>query len=148
MGFPNIFSKKKKDNEFIEDEEYVTEEFNQDSKEHLGFSDNIVPFTNRGNTQNPTVVRVAPISFDDAQAVADYIKGQKAVIVNFENTNTDVAKRIIDFMSGTVYALGGKLTKVGKNVFMCSPSNVTVESDDEGKHSYKNQNAPVNPWEN
>lgn len=48
------------------------------------------------------------------------MKNYEPVVVNFENTDADTAKRIIDFISGTAYALAGDIKKVGKNVFLCA----------------------------
>lgn len=72
------------------------------------------------------VMVVEPLSFDDAQNVADHLKNKKPVVVNFENTDQEIAKRIIDFISGTTYALAGNIQKVGNNIFLCAPSNVDV----------------------
>lgn len=77
---------------------------------------------------------IEPVSFDDAQQVADHIRNHKPVVVNFENTSSDIAKRIIDFISGTTYALSGDIKKVGKNVFMCAPNNVSVNFIEELKN--------------
>ncbi len=82
---------------------------------------------------NMKVMVVEPVTFDDAQHVADHIKNRKPVVVNFENTETDVAKRIIDFISGTTYALAGNLRKVGKDIFLCAPSNVEVDFPQMGE---------------
>lgn len=73
------------------------------------------------------VMVVEPLSFDDAQYVADHLKNKKPVVVNFENTDADIAKRIIDFISGTTYALSGNIQKVGNHIFLCAPSNVDVD---------------------
>ena len=78
---------------------------------------------------------VAPLSLDDAQHISDYLKNRKPVVVNFENTDKDVAKRMIDFISGTTYALGGTIKKIGNNIFLCAPNNVDVSyspHDDNG----------------
>lgn len=72
------------------------------------------------------VMVVEPFSFDDAQHVADYLKNRKPVVVNFENTDEEVAKRMVDFISGTTYALSGTIQKVGNNIFLCAPNNVDV----------------------
>lgn len=72
------------------------------------------------------VMVVEPLSFDDAQHIADYLKNRKPVVVNFENTEKEVAKRMIDFISGTTYALGGTIQKIGNNIFLCAPNNVDV----------------------
>ncbi|BBB93005.1 MAG TPA: cell division protein SepF [Methylomusa anaerophila] len=72
------------------------------------------------------VMVVEPFSFDDAQHVADFLKNRKPVVVNLENTDVDIAKRMIDFISGTTYALSGSIQKVGNNIFLCAPANVDV----------------------
>lgn len=72
------------------------------------------------------VMVVEPFSFDDAQHIADHLKNRKPVVVNFENCDKEVAKRMIDFISGTTYALAGSIQKVGNNIFLCAPNNVDV----------------------
>lgn len=72
------------------------------------------------------VIVVEPFSFDDAQHVADHLKNRKPVVVNFENCDKEVAKRMIDFISGTTYALAGSIQKIGNNIFLCAPNNVDV----------------------
>lgn len=72
------------------------------------------------------VMVVEPFSFDDAQHVADHLKNRKPVVVNFENCDKEVAKRMIDFISGTTYALAGSIQKIGNNIFLCAPNNVDV----------------------
>jgi len=72
------------------------------------------------------VMVVEPFSFDDAQNVADYLKSRKPVVVNLENTDPEISKRMIDFISGTTYALNGQIQKVGNNIFLCAPNNVDV----------------------
>lgn len=81
------------------------------------------------------ITTVRPTSFDDAQTVANCLRDKIPVIINFENTNTDDAKRIIDFISGTTYAINGVIRKVSQNVFVCAPSNVTVTYTEEEKKS-------------
>ena len=85
------------------------------------------------------VMIIEPASFDDAQQVADHLKNRKPVVVNFENTDADTAKRIIDFISGTTYALAGDIKKVGKNVFLCAPSNVNVAYTQEDGSALTNE---------
>lgn len=106
-------------------EEYVEEPAapvqEEEPEENRQQADNVVDFKNKAKTASQMKVMVIePVSFDDAQQVADHIRNHKPVVVNFENTNGDIAKRIIDFISGTTYALSGDIKKVGKNVFMCA----------------------------
>lgn len=77
-------------------------------------------------TSRMKVVVIEPRSFDDVQQVANCLKEKKPVIINFEHTVEEDAKRIIDFVSGTTYALSGNIKKVGRTVFLCAPSNVNV----------------------
>ena len=79
------------------------------------------------------VIVIEPKSFDDAQQVANCLKEKRPVVINFENTDGEAAKRIIDFISGTTYALSGEIKKVGHNVFLCAPSNVNVSYTEEQK---------------
>lgn len=132
-----------------ESEEYIEEVENTDDNDvqttNYQNPDNVVDFKNKAKTNNQLKVMVIePVSFDDAQQVAEHIRNHKPVVVNFENTNSDVAKRIIDFISGTTYALSGDIKKVGKNVFMCAPDNVSVNFSEELK---KNTTSTSMPWE-
>ncbi|CQR74606.1 Cell division protein SepF [Sporomusa ovata DSM 2662] len=85
---------------------------------------------NNNNTQQQSkqikVMVVEPFSFDDAQHIADYLKSRKPVVVNLESSDPEIAKRMIDFISGTTYALNGQIQKVGNNIFLCAPNNVDV----------------------
>ncbi|MFC2342329.1 MAG: cell division protein SepF [Negativicutes bacterium] len=90
--------------------------------------DNVVNISTAANSKfsRMKVVVIEPRSFDDVQQVANCLKEKKPVVINFENTDAEDAKRIIDFISGTTYALAGDIKKVGRNVFLCAPSNVNV----------------------
>lgn len=72
------------------------------------------------------VIVIEPKSFDDAQQVANNLREKKPVVLNFEHTEGESAKRILDFIGGTTYALNGEIKKVGKNVFLCAPHNVNI----------------------
>ena len=90
------------------------------------------------------MVIVEPETFDDSQSIADYIRDRKPVVINFESTPDDIAKRVVDFVSGATYALDGNIQKVGKEIFLCVPSNVTV---DHGKRDdYGDFNTPPLSW--
>ena len=75
-----------------------------------------------------------PRAYSESQQIADYLKGRNSVVVNLKRVTPDQAKRIVDFLSGTLYAIGGGLQKLGGGVFLCTPNNVNVEgkiSDDK-----------------
>ncbi len=75
------------------------------------------------------VVVCEPDSFEEVQVLADHLKSRKQLILNFENTQPDEARRIIDFISGTTYALDGNSQQLGRNVFVFAPSNVEIAKD-------------------
>lgn len=75
-----------------------------------------------------SVIVLEPISFDDSQKIADYLKSSQPVVVNFEKTDRIVAKRMTDFISGTIYAVGGNLKKLGKDILVCAPKNVDIDA--------------------
>ena len=80
-------------------------------------------------------------NFDDAQKVADYLRKNQPVVVNFEDTDSDVMKRIVDFVSGTIYALNGSMKKIGRNIMVCAPQNVDI---DAGNTAYGDRSD--SPW--
>lgn len=67
-----------------------------------------------------------PRVYADAQEIADHLKNRRAVVVNLQSMPHDQAKRIVDFLSGTVYAIAGDIQRVGSNIFLCTPDNVEV----------------------
>ncbi len=83
---------------------------------------------------------VAPTSFNHAQEVADKLKINLPVIVNLQNVDRDLSRRIIDFASGLCYGIGGQMERVANQVFLLSPSNVEVSAEerrrlqDQGYH--------------
>ena len=68
-----------------------------------------------------------PRAYSESQQIADYLKNRNAVVVNLKRVTPDVAKRIVDFLYGTIYAIGGDLQKLGGGIFLCTPNNVNVE---------------------
>lgn len=89
-----------------------------------------------------TVVVLEPVDFDDSQKIADYLRTNQPVVVNFANTDNVVAKRMTDFLSGTIYAVNGSMKKLGRNILVCAPKNVDI---DAGVGEADEREA--NPWE-
>jgi cell division inhibitor SepF len=79
-------------------------------------------------TAKPHVV--APASFNEAQEVADKYKGNVPVIINLQNVDRDLSRRLIDFASGLCYGLGGTMEKVAHQVYLLTPSNVEVSAEE------------------
>jgi cell division inhibitor SepF len=76
------------------------------------------------------IVVVSPVSFEESEKLAGHLKNRRPVIVNFDGAPKETAQRIIDFLSGAVFALNGSTCKVAADTFLFNPSNVTVYSED------------------
>lgn len=72
------------------------------------------------------VVLCEPRIYAEAQEIADHIRSHRAVVINLQRVSNDQARRIVDFLSGTVYALDGDIQKLGVNTFLCTPENVNI----------------------
>jgi len=72
------------------------------------------------------VVLYEPRSYNEVQEIADNLLNKRAVIINLQRIDTTQAKRIVDFLSGTVYAIKGDIQKLGLSTFLCTPENVDV----------------------
>lgn len=75
------------------------------------------------------VVLVKPERFDDASSIADHLNGKRTVVLNLESTNKEVARRLIDFLSGVAYANNGQIKRVSTNTFIITPYNVGIMGD-------------------
>lgn len=98
-----------------------TETFVNDSRKNKG---NIVSIHSQKNTR---VVLTEPKNYEDTQEIADHLRSRRPVIVNLHRSKPDQALRIVDFLSGTVYALNGSISKVGHNIFLCTPDTVEIQ---------------------
>ncbi|MBN2073366.1 MAG: cell division protein SepF [Actinobacteria bacterium] len=81
-----------------------------------------------GDKSISSVFIAAPEEFEEIQVIADRFKANVPVIINLQNTNQDLSKRVIDFCSGLTYALEGNIKKVADKVFLITPYNVEVSS--------------------
>lgn len=82
---------------------------------------------------------VAPTSFNQAQEVADKLKVNQPVIINLQNVDRDLSRRIIDFASGLCYGIGGQMERVANQVFLLTPTNVEVSVEERRRlqeHGY------------
>lgn len=94
----------------------------------------------QNNTSGSKMILLEPRAFSEAQNIADYLKGRNTVVVNLKRVTPEVAKRIVDFLSGAVYAIGGDLQKLGNGIFLCTPNNVNVEGKmSEGEKPQKKE---------
>ena len=75
------------------------------------------------------VVLVKPERFENASEIADHLKEKRTVVLNLESTNKDIARRLIDFLSGVAYAGEGKIKKIAANTYIITPYHVDIEGD-------------------
>ena len=80
-------------------------------------------------TPQLSVVLVKPDKYENAPEIADHLRERRTVVINLEQTNKDVAKRLIDFLSGVAYAQEGKIKKVANSTYMITPYNVNILGD-------------------
>ncbi len=116
--FKNIFPDDDQEIEDIEDESYEEE-----------------ASAGKKNSTNKMVL-VEPRAYSESQQIADHLKKRNSVVVNLKRVTNDQARRIIDFLSGALYAIGGDIQKLGNGIYLCTPKNVDVEgriSDEEEK---------------
>lgn len=91
------------------------------------------------------MILVEPRAYSESQQIADYLKNRNSVVVNLKRVTSDQAKRLIDFLTGTIYAIGGDLQKLGNGIYLCTPNNVNVqgkmsENEEKAKPSKKFEN--------
>jgi cell division inhibitor SepF len=103
-----------------EEQELETPSFEQ--RKNTG-KNNVVSIHSQKSSR---VVLTEPRTYDEAQEIADQLKARRAVVVNLQRIRRDQAIRIVDFLSGTVYALGGHISKLGPDIFLCTPDSVEV----------------------
>ena len=84
---------------------------------------------NLNNNSAMQVVLVKPDRFDTVSEIADNLRDKKAIVLNLESTNKDVARRLVDFLSGVAYALDGKIKKVAISTYILTPYNVEIVGD-------------------
>jgi cell division inhibitor SepF len=97
------------------------------------------------------LVLIEPKSFEECPKLVDSLKARKPIIINLEQLETGVARKIFDFLSGATYALNGNVQKVANNIFVFAPENVDIAGgqgmNDNTKFSYpKNDTHSDNPW--
>ena len=92
-----------------------------------GFSGQVVGSS--GTSGKQQVVLFRPTKYEDSSRAANDLRSKKAVIVNMENVDKAIARRVVDFLSGCIYALDGKVTKVAQATYLFSPYNMEVSGD-------------------
>lgn len=101
---------------------------------------------NLHSQKNMRVVVCEPKVFEDCQVIADNLKNRRPVIINLEETDKELAKRVVDFISGTTYALNGGTQKVGNGIFLFVPSNMDITTDLKDQDKEKEKEKGLFVW--
>ena len=75
------------------------------------------------------MILLEPRAYSEAQQIADHLKKRNTVVVNLKRVTPDQAKRIMDFIGGTIYAIKGGIQKIGSGIFLCTPNNINVQGN-------------------
>lgn len=100
--------------------------YDQPNVSQYGRSNKVV---NISATTQLQVVLVKPDKFESASEIADHLKERRTVVVNLEQTNKEIARRLLDFLSGVAYAYQGKIQKIANFTFLITPYNVGIMGD-------------------
>jgi len=130
--------------EIIEEQEEIKDDLQQPNLLNSNYKNksNGNKVVNIHSANQFKVVIMQPENIDDAQDVCDHLKNKKPVVVNLEELEKEAAQRIVDFLSGAVYALDGNIQKVSGSIFLIAPYNVDIMGD------FKDElrNKGVFPW--
>ena len=93
------------------------------------------------------LILLEPRAYSESQQIADHLKNRHTVVVNSKRVTKDQAKRIVDFLSGCIYAIGGDLQKIGGGIFLCTPRNMSVQgkisNDEDDKKEKVHDNSEI-----
>lgn len=99
------------------------------------------------NDGSSKMILLEPRAYSESQQIADHLKMRNTVVVNLKRVTSDQAKRIIDFLAGTIYAIGGDLQKIGGGIFLCTPNNINVQGkitdETDGKDIHDNDDINI-----
>ena len=101
----------------------------QQARNEYAVQNNVVSLQAATSSKNSKLVLIEPRVYAEAQDIAEHLKNKRATVVNLQRIDRDQGKRIIDFLSGTVYALGGDIQRIGNDIFLCTPENVEVSGE-------------------
>ena len=113
-------------------------EVSEDTYYSLGIDEAYKDANGEGNK----MILLEPRAYSESQQIADHLKKRNTVVVNLKRVTSEQAKRIVDFLSGTLYAIGGNLQKLGPGIFLCTPKNINVQGKiaEEEEKIRKNKN--------
>ena len=123
------------DNDDYDVDTYDNYEEEEEDRKFFGRKGKVVPIS---QAQSVKMVISQPTSFEQSEEICSLLKEKKSVIVNLEYVSKEVARRIVDFISGGVYALDGYIQKVSNSIFLVAPSNYEI-TNDMGREEMRNK---------
>lgn len=123
----SIFKKKEKDFDYDLEDDLVTEA--SKVKPVKQTQSRITPMRSKKNGSGMEVCVFKPTQFEEAREITDTLLSNCTVVLNFEGLDVEIAQRIIDFTSGSCYAIGGNLQKVSNYIFIVTPKSVDISGD-------------------
>lgn len=130
----NMFGMDTAEQEEYDDEDIYDyedeDEMDTEDRKFFGKKNKIVSMPQQQTQTNAIKMVISqPTAFEQSDEICSFLKERKSVIVNLEYVNKDVARRIVDFISGGVYALDGYIQKVSNSIFLVAPSNYEITNE-------------------
>ncbi|MBQ2917336.1 MAG: cell division protein SepF [Clostridia bacterium] len=129
LGVDTATEEEVMENENVYEYNYEKEEEIEEPEEKGFFGKKFGKVVSMPAPQQVRMVITQPTSFEQSEEICNYLKEKKSVIVNLEYVNKDVARRIVDFISGSVHALDGHIQKISNAIFLVAPVNYEIASD-------------------
>ena len=126
LGLPEKDEEETEEVDIERNEDIENQEEDEDDRRIWGRRSKVV---NMPQTQQVKMVICQPTTFEQSEAICDLLKEKKSIIVNLEYVNKDIARRIVDVVSGAVHVLDGNLQKVSNSIFLVAPYNYDITNE-------------------
>ena len=126
IGLPEKNEEEVDENDYEKNEDIENQEYEEEDRRIWGRKSKVV---NMPQTQQVKMVICQPTTFEQSESICSLLKEKKSIIVNLEYVNKDVARRIVDVVSGAVHALDGNLQKVSNSIFLVAPFNYDITNE-------------------
>ncbi len=127
LNMLNMNTESSDEEDYVEEPEYYEEEQEDESETKGIFGRKATRTTS--NSQSVKMVILQPTSFEEAEEVCDLLRERKSIIINLESVNKDIARRLIDVVSGAVHVLDGHMQKISNSIFLIAPYNYDISND-------------------
>ena len=127
-----IFSRLMKSDDDYDDDDYIEERSSSKRSNSTAVSNKVTPMrpsNRRANNVSMEVCVIKPASVDDSREICETLLSGRTVILNLEGLDLEIAQRIIDFISGSAFAISGNLQKISNYIFLVTPTNVDISGD-------------------